>query len=118
MNTTRKIFISVLLLVGLFSTILAQDDKLQNVKVRFRNNSIAFRKVTIITYFPIEAGNSTEGLVLAPYFSTIKTYMIGTKIYFADRKQVGIVMSGNKLSGTPFMVVKAEDEGKTFNIFK
>lgn len=119
MQKTRKIFIAVLILVGgLFSTLLAQNEKLQEVKVRFRNNSIAFRKVTIITYFPIEAGNSTEGLVLAPYFSTVKKYAIGTKIYFADKKQVGIVMSGNKLNGIPFMVVKAEDEGKTFNIFK
>jgi hypothetical protein len=118
MHTTRKIFAVILLLVSLFSTILAQNDKPQNVKVRFRNNSIAFRKVTIITYFPTEAGNSTEGLVLAPYFSTVKKYAVGTKIYFADKKQVGIVMSGDKLNGTPFMVVKAEDEGKTFNIFK
>lgn len=120
MQKTRKIFIAVLIMVGgLFSTLLAQNEKSQNVKVRFRNNSIAFRKITIITYFPTEwAGNSTEGLVLAPYFSTVKKYAVGTKIYFADKKQVGIVMSGNKLNETPFMVIKAEDEGKTFNIFK
>lgn len=120
MQKTRKIVITALILVGsVFSTLLAQNEKLQEVKVRFRNNSIAFRKVTIITYFPTEwAGNSTEGLVLAPYFSTVKKYAVGTKIYLANKEQVDIVMSGNKLSGTPFMVVKAEDEGKTFNIFK
>jgi hypothetical protein len=118
MNATRKIFVAIILLIGLFSTILAQTEKVQNVQIRFRNNSIIFRKVTIITYFPIEAGNSTEGLVLAPYFSTVKKYAVGTKIYLADKKQVGIVMSGNRLEGQPFLVVKAEDEGKTFNIFK
>ncbi len=118
MHTARKIFVVILLLVGLFSTILAQNEKSQNVKIRFRNNSIIFRKVTIITYFPIEAGNGTEGLVLAPYFSTVKKYAVGTRIYLANSKQVDIVMSGKSLEGIPFLVVKAEDEGKTFNIFK
>jgi len=119
MNAARKIFaITAFIFIALVSTAQAQAEKIENVKVRFRNNSIVFRKVTIITYFPIKTGNSTTGMVLAPYFSTAKEYMVGTKIYFADRKQIDTVMGGNRLEGKPFLVIKAEDEGKTFDIFE
>ena len=41
----------------------------------------------------------------------------GTKIYLANSEQVNTVMSGAKISDQPpFLVVKKEDEGKSFNI--
>lgn len=125
MNAKRKIFIILVLWGSLLASLSAQQtahtkaEEMQKVKIRFRNNSIVFRKVTIVTYFPIDlGGNSTEGMVLMPYSSTTKIYKVGTKIYLANSTQVDTVMNGKKLGGTPFLVVKAEDEGKTFNIFK
>lgn len=123
MNVKRKIATLLIFALASVSILWAQTEsskveKIPTVKVRFRNNSIVFRHVTIITYFPAQEGNSTEGVLLAPYTGKTKTYEVGTKIYFANSKQVDTVMSGKKLEGVPFMVIKAEDEGKIFNIFK
>ena len=43
---------------------------------------------------------------------------IGTKIYLANSQQVNVVMSGNKLTGKPFYVAKAEDANKTIELRK
>ncbi len=121
MSNTKRIFALLCLCLSLSAVGLGQTENpqpLQQVKITFRNNSIVFRKVTLVTYFPIEPGNSTEGKVLAPYSSITKTYPVGTKVYLANGKQVEVVMSGKRLEDKPFLTVTAEDEGKTFNIFK
>lgn len=123
MNVKRKIAALLIFMLASASVLWAQTEptkveKIPTVKVRFRNNSIVFRHVTIVTYLPVQEGNGTEGVLLAPYSGKTKTYEVGTKVYFANSKQVDTVMSGKKLEGVPFMVIKAEDEGKTFNIFK
>jgi hypothetical protein len=120
MSVNKKIAAVLFLVLSLSVATLAQNQapNPEMVKVSFRNNSIVFRKVTLVTYLPTETGNGTRGIVMAPYASTSESYPVGTKIYFANRRQVAVVMSGKPLSDEPFLVVKPEHEGKTFSIFK
>ncbi|GAB2534768.1 hypothetical protein [Spirosoma aerophilum] len=89
------------------------------VTVRFRNNSLLPHKVMLITYRPDEPGNGTQGIMLMPYSSTSQKLPVGTKVYFADSRQVDVVMSGKRIDeGKPFMTVQKSDDGKSFNIFQ
>lgn len=89
------------------------------VTVRFRNNSLLPRKIMLITYRPDETGNGTQGIMLMPQGSTTQKLPIGTKVYFADKKQVDIVMSGQRIDGSkPFLIVRKEDRGRTIDIFR
>lgn len=88
------------------------------VRLRFRNNSLWFKKVALITYKPDEQGNETNIVTLAPYASLVRHFPIGTRVYFASDPQVAVVMSGKPLRDEPFLVVSAEDDGTTFPIFK
>ena len=88
------------------------------VTVRFRNNSVRFRKVALITYKPGEPGNSTNIFTIAPYAFTSQKFVVGTRVYFANDKQVDVVMSGQPLTDKPFLVVTKENSGKLFNIFE
>lgn len=74
-------------------------------------------KVTVISYRPGETGNGTNGFLLLPYASKSFRFPIGTKVYLAGSQQVNTVMSGASISGQPpFLLVKQEDEGQSFNI--
>ncbi|GAB2563615.1 hypothetical protein [Spirosoma areae] len=89
------------------------------VTVRFRNNSLLPHKVMIITYRPDETGNGTQGIMLMSYSSTTQKLPVGTKVYFADSRQVDVVMSGKRIDeGKPFLTVQKSDDGKSFNIFQ
>ncbi len=89
------------------------------ITVRFRNNSLLPHKVMLITYRPDESGNGTQGIMLMSYSSTTQKLPVGTKVYFADSKQVDVVMSGKRIDeGKPFLTVQKSDEGKSFNIFQ
>jgi hypothetical protein len=118
MKNTTKFFATIALAYGLFSNAMAQQEQapLKVVNVKFQNNSIWFSKVNLITYRPNEKGNDTVILPMMPFGTTQKSYPVGTKVYFANNKQVDIVMDGKRLEDKPFMVVKAEDEGKIFKI--
>jgi len=88
------------------------------ITVRFRNNSISFRKVALITYKPGEEGNGTSIFTMSPYAVTKRTFPVGTKVYFADDQQVSTVMNGDRIdTRKPFLVVKRSDAGFTYNIF-
>ena len=88
------------------------------VTLHFRNNSIGFRKVALIAYAPGETGNSTSIFTLAPYVSTRRRFPAGTRLYFADGKQVDQVMGGKSINAQkPFLVVELQDQGETYDIF-
>ncbi len=89
-----------------------------SVTLHFRNNSFGFRRVSLVSYQPGETGNGTAIFTLAPYASTRRRFPAGTRIYFADGKQVDQVMSGASISAQePFLVVQPVHHGETFNIF-
>lgn len=90
----------------------------QEIAIRLRNNSIRFRKVALITYKPGESGNSTTIFTMAPYTVTSRNFVIGTRVYIADDRQVDVVMSGKPLTDKPFITVRKDDRGKLFNIFE
>lgn len=91
--------------------------KHQLVSFKLKNNSLLPASVTLISYRPDEKGNGTTGFTLISFSSKKFKFPVGTKIYLADSKQVNTVMSGKKITNqTPFLVVKNEDDGKSFNI--
>lgn len=87
------------------------------IRVRFRNNSLLPRKVAIITYKPGERGNGTQIVRLLPYASTKQRLPVGTKVYFADDRQVSVVMSGQPLIDKPSLVVGKDDNHETIDIW-
>ncbi|MCC6279197.1 MAG: hypothetical protein IT262_01250 [Saprospiraceae bacterium] len=87
------------------------------VSFRVVNNTILPHKYTLIGYNPGETGNWTNGFLLLP--GAFRTYKcaVGTKIYLADSKQVGVVMGGGSIrEEEPFITVKQEDDGKVFGL--
>ncbi len=96
-----------------------ENTSVQKVKISLKNTSILPRKYTIITYQPSDNGsNGTRGIVLMPTFSKDFEVEVGTRFYIADGSQIDTVMGGGKLASTPFLTVKAEDNGKTFSLNK
>lgn len=89
------------------------------ITVRFRNNSALPHKVAMITYKPGDTGNGTNIFMMAPFATAKRSFPPGTKVYFADEKQVDVVMSGNRIdTEKSLLTVQTGDAGKTFDIFK
>ncbi len=87
------------------------------VSFKIKNSSLLPTKITMISYRPDETGNGTTGFFVGPYGTKTYQFPEGTKIYLANNDQVNTVMSGAKISDQPpFLVLKKEDEGKSFNI--
>jgi Putative auto-transporter adhesin, head GIN domain len=96
-----------------------QTGTIQKVSISLRNNSPLPRKFMVISYQPSDnGGNGTNGVVIMPTFSKSFEFEVGTQIFIADSEQVDTVMGGKKLTGTPFLTVKAEDAGKIFSLNK
>jgi hypothetical protein len=96
-----------------------QNGNVPKVTISLRNNSPLPRKFMVISYSPSDnGGNGTNGVVIMPTFSKSFQFEVGTRIFIADSEQVDTVMGGKKLTGTPFLTVKAEDAGKIFSLNK
>ena len=112
------LFVLLLFTISIFCKAqTSASPKAKLISFKLKNNNLLPTKITMITYRPDETGNGTTGFFVGPY--GIKTYQFpeGTKIYLANSDQVNTVMSGAKISDQPpFLVVKKEDEGKSFNI--
>ncbi|MEO7311712.1 MAG: hypothetical protein ABIX01_15015 [Chitinophagaceae bacterium] len=87
-----------------------------DISFNLKNNSLLPKKITLVSYRPYQGGNGTNGFILLCFTSRECKYPPGTKLYLAGSLQVDTVMSGNRLQDKPFLIVKVEDEGKTFNI--
>ncbi len=95
----------------------SNSDNSERISFKIKNNSLLPAKVTLISYQPGKSGNGTNGFMVISFGSKTFSYPVGTKIYLANSEQVNTVMSGAKISDqTPFLIVKKEDEGKSFNI--
>lgn len=76
------------------------------VSFKIRNGTFLFKKVVLISYTPDEAGNGTRVFWMLPKSSKAFRFEAGTKLYLANQRQVGIVMSGNRIDQEkPFLVV-------------
>lgn len=94
--------------------VAAQQKEEDKVKFNLKNSSWLPKKYTVISYQPGETGNGTNVFYLFPGFSKSFTFKAGTKVYLADQKQVGVVMSGSRIDdGQPFRVITKEDNKKT-----
>ena len=89
---------------------------LKTVEITFYNNSIFPRKVSLISYSPDEKGNGTYVQTFLPYSRIKKKFKAGTQLYLANQQEVDIVMSGSKLTGKPFKVIKEEDDKTTVKL--
>lgn len=104
---------TVLFLLTLMA--VAQDNKVEFVNVILKNNSFLPKNVTVISYAPNETGNGTQGYWLLPGGTKQLKFKVGTKLYLANRKQVGTVMSGKRIdTDEPFLTVTKEDNNQTF----
>jgi hypothetical protein len=91
--------------------------KNEMVSFKLKNNSLLPASVTLISYRPDEKGNGTMGFTVLSLGSKKFKFPVGSKIYLADSEQVNTVMSGKTITDqTPFLLVKKEDDGKSFNI--
>ncbi|MDX2280418.1 MAG: hypothetical protein NW218_12595 [Saprospiraceae bacterium] len=89
------------------------------VSFRVHNNSILPHKYAFIGYEPGQVGNWTNIIIILPGGYHRFKCPVGTKIYLADEKQVGIVMGGGSIrKDEPFLTVKAEDAGRVFPLGK
>jgi len=94
-----------------------EEEKATLISFKIKNKSALPEKVTLVSYRPDIEGNGTNFFVLVPLGIKILKFPVGTKLYLASNEQVNTVMSGAKISDqTPFLVVKAEDAGKVFEI--
>ncbi len=109
----KKMMISFSLFLTIHYAAIAQNE----VSLKLKNNSLLPASITLVSYTPGENGNSTKGLMLFSLCTKTIKFKPGTKIYLANKDQVNTVMSGARIDDQPpFLVVKKEDEGKSFNI--
>ncbi len=95
----------------------AQTTKNKLINFYLKNATLLPKKVTIISYSPGVAGNGTNGYILFPGVKKSLSYTVGTKLYIANSKQVGVVMSGNRIDkDQPFLVVSDRNANKTFKV--
>lgn len=74
-------------------------------------------RLSVISYRPDEKGNGTNVFVMIPYGTRAYRFPVGTKIYLASVEQVNTVMSGARIADQPpFLLLKKEDNNRTFNI--
>lgn len=55
---------------------------------------------------------------MAPYGKKTFTDVVGTQIYLANDKEISVVMSGKRITGKPFWVLKPSDNNKIINLSK
>jgi hypothetical protein len=99
------------------TTLAKRNAPVEFVRFKLRNNRVLPTKLSVISYRPDEQGNGTTAFVMMPYGTRTYRFPIGTKVYLATQEQVNTVMSGVRISDQPpFLLVKKEDNNKTFNI--
>ena len=95
----------------------SESARVATVTFRLKNPSLLPKKIAVVTYEPGTTGNGTTITVLRPFGSAGFKFPVGTKLYLANSEQVDIVMSGKRIDkNEPFLVVKAEDAGKSFEV--
>lgn len=115
----KKVFFSFyVFLLSQYGFSQATPANLKTVSITFYNNSLLSHTFSFISYAPGETGNGTYQVMLKPYAKTEQKYIPGTKLYLADKKQVDMVMSGNKLEKVPFRIISANDDKKTIKLIK
>jgi hypothetical protein len=93
------------------------NEKTALISFKIKNNNALPKKITLVSYRPDRVGNGTNSFTLITLGIKNLRFPVGTKIYLASSEQVNTVMSGAKISDqVPFLIVKAEDDGKIFQI--
>lgn len=99
------------------NSLSAQTGESKLIKFYLKNAALLPKKVTLISYSPGVTGNATYGYILFPGIKKAVSYAVGTKLYLATSKQVGVVMSGNRIDkDQPFLVVSASNANKIIKV--
>ncbi|MBI3219377.1 MAG: hypothetical protein HYZ44_07685 [Bacteroidetes bacterium] len=102
-------------LILIFAVIACYSQSTEPIKFKIKNTSILPKKVTLISYTPGDNGNGTQGYWIWPGGTKELSFKVGTKLFLANQKEVNTVMSGNSIeNGKPYLIVKKEDQDKTF----
>jgi hypothetical protein len=110
-----KKVISTTAFVFLAFFVMGQSGHSTLITIHLKNSAWLPRKCTLISYAPGETGNGTQSYWLLPGTSKEWKFLLGTKLYLANQKQVDIMMGGKSIdNGKPFLVIKKEDDNKTF----
>ncbi len=71
----------------------------------------------MITYSPEYAGNSTNSFFMLPGAAKKISLSENSKVYFANNRQIGIVMSGESIDEEkPDFIIHESDEGKVLKV--
>jgi hypothetical protein len=106
----KILFVCLLFAAGVVIPLVgsAQNEAPKTVRFELQNKSVLFSKRTLIAYEPSQMGNSTSGLFFLPFQKKEFCFAVGTKLYFANRRQVDIVMDGRRIdTEKPFLEVSA-----------
>ncbi len=104
-------------LILFFVAIACYSQSNEPVKFTIKNASILRKKITLISYTPGDQGNGTQGYWIWPGGTKELTFKVGTKLFLANQKEVSTVMSGASIEkGKPYLIVKKEDQDKTFTL--
>jgi hypothetical protein len=101
----------------LFSASISYSQTNETVSFKLKNRAFWFKKVVLISYTPDEAGNGTRVFWMLPKDSKAFRFEAGTKLYLANQRQVGIVMSGDRIDNEkPFLVVTRDIARKSVKL--
>jgi hypothetical protein len=89
---------------------------LKTVEITLYNNSVLPHKFSMISYAPDETGNGTRVKTFLPFGSMKIKFKVGTKLYLATQRETDVVMSGSKLTGKPFKIIKEGDDKMRVNL--
>ncbi len=107
----------VMMIFVMLQTVNLYAQSTEMVNVKFRNNSFMPKKVTFISYSPNEQGNATISYLIMPGFSKTIKYTEGTKVYIANKAQVGTVMNGKRIDNQQaFLFVKKAGSNKVVKL--
>ena len=122
LSLMKHLFLITLLLLSLCTSatsnaLIGAQHKQPLIHIKVKNNSMLPHKYTLIGYEPGQTGNWTNSFMLVPGARRSFNLPVGTKIYQANDGQIGTVMGGGSIrNDVPFVIVKAEDEGKVFRL--
>lgn len=111
-------FVAIALVLSILSraTEAGKQNSDREIAIRFYNNSFLPYEAKIISYPNGADYNNTQTFLLLPFTGKNRSFDVGTKIFLVNQKQIDTVMSGNKLSGKPVLIVSKKDEGKKINL--
>ena len=86
--------------------------------IYLKNNTFLPKKVTVVSYGPFQANHTTEVFTLLPGQKVHRKYLMGTKLYLANKDDMVMLKEGGRMDDEdPFLMVRVRDKDTIFNLF-